>query len=271
MTYPQKVAFITGASSGIGKACAYEFYRHGYSVVLFARRKERLEAIAHDLKKSGSGGEILVLPGSVTDRVRVFEAVREAERKLGRIDVLINNAGAGLNAMFETMDPVDFQKVYDLNVMGTIHCSQAVIPIMKPQKSGTIVNVTSVIGKRGVPSRNAYCSAKFAVEGLSESIRSELVPYGIHVMVARPARTDTEFFDAEPQGQDWLESSGQKRVPAEIVAREIYQGVIKGKREITLSVGVRFMLFLNSFLPGLIDWIVLRIFSRMKKYSGTSR
>lgn len=261
----QPVAFITGASSGIGKACAYEFYRHGYSVVLFARRKEHLEALARDLKLMRSGGEALVLHGDVTDRIRVFEAIKFAAQKLGRIDVLINNAGAGLNAIFETAEPQAFLDILNLNVMGVLHCTQAVIPIMKQQHSGQIVNISSVIGKRAVPSRSAYCTSKFAVEGLSESIRPELKPYGIHVTVIRPTSTATEFFDVEARGEQHVESTGMTRMSADKVARIIYSAVQKKKRSVTISLSGKFMIMMNAIVPGLIDRIVLKMFGKLKK------
>lgn len=264
-TSNSEVVFITGASSGIGKACAHEFYRQGYSVILFARRKERLESLAQELKRIRPEGETLVIPGDVTDRLRVFEAMREAAEKMGGIDVLINNAGMGLNSFIETMDPQHFQDVLDLNVMGVLHCTQAVIPVMKKQKSGQIVNVTSVIGKRGVPSRSAYCTSKFAVEGLSESIRTELKPYGIEIIVARPARTDTEFFDAESRGKDYLESTGGGRMPSEKVARAIYNGVRRHKRTVTIGFSGKMLVFISTLFPKLADRIAAKIFGNLRK------
>jgi len=261
-----RVVFITGASAGIGKACAHEFYRHGYSVVLFSRRKDRLESIINDLKQIRPEGEALAFPGDVTDRIRVFEVIRETLERLGQIDVLINNAGAGLNSFFETMDPKDFQDLFNLNVMGIFHCTQAVIPIMKQQRSGQIVNVTSVIGKRGVPSRSAYCMSKFAVEGFSESIRSELEPYGIEIIVARPARTDTEFFDTETKGKKFLESMRAYRMPVEKVSQEIYKAVSRHKRDVTISFGGKFLVFISTVAPKLVDQIVARIFRKLKKH-----
>ncbi|MBI4972001.1 MAG: SDR family NAD(P)-dependent oxidoreductase [Candidatus Omnitrophica bacterium] len=261
-----KVVFITGASSGIGKACAYDFYRHGYAVVLFARRKNRLDAICEELKKLRPDGHVLVIAGSVTDRTRVFEAVNIAVEKLGRIDVLVNNAGAGLNAFFEATDPKAFRDILDLNVMGVFHCMQAVIPVMKHQQSGQIVNVSSIIGRLGIPARSAYCTSKFALEGLSESLRTELLPYGIIVTVVRPTTTDTEFFDAEPRGLEYMDTSGgPPRMSAGKAARLIYGAVKKRKRTVTISFLGKFTLFLNTVAPQMVDRIVTKMFGKLKK------
>lgn len=258
-----KIVFITGASSGIGKALALEFYRHGHSIVLFARRKDRLDAVADELRKIRPDGQVLVLAGDVTHRTRVHEAMQEAVQKLGAIDILINNAGAGLNASFETMDPKAFQDVFDLNVMGVLNCIQEVIPIMKAQKSGQIVNVTSIVGKRALPYRSAYCASKYAVEGLSESIRIELRGYGIEVIVARPSTTETEFFDVEPRSTEYVESTGMTRMPAEQAAREIYRGVMRHKRDITISFLGKVMIALNTISPRLVDFLVADAFKNL--------
>lgn len=260
-----KVVLITGASAGIGKACAETFYRHNYAVVLFARRREKLEALASQLNSFRPDGHVLVTAGDVTDRSQVFEAIEKTVRTFGRIDILINNAGAGLNAFVETVDPKAFQDVFNLNVLGPLHAIQAVIPVMKAQKSGQIVNVSSIIGKRALPSRSAYCTSKFALEGFSESIRSELRPYGIEVMVARPSTTDTEFFEVEPRGKEFVASTGFPRMSAQKVAREIYRGLARHKRAVTVSFFGKFFVFLSTVAPRLTDYLVERFYRQLPK------
>ena len=257
-----KTVLITGASSGIGKASALEFYRHGYAVSLLARRKDKLESLAREL--GGTSTNVLVLPCDVTQRAEIDHAVRETIRQFGRIDILINNAGAGLNSMFESTDPEAIRKVFEVNFMGVVHATQAVIPEMKARRRGQIINISSIAGRRAFPSRSIYGATKFALEGLSESLRVELAPFGIEVIVIRPTVTDTEFFDSEPQGKESVLSLGHKRMSPEKVARIIYRASETHKRSVNLSFPGKLVLTLNTLAPSFVDWVVGKVFTRLR-------
>jgi len=260
----QKVVFITGSSAGIGKEYAKLFFSKGHSVVLFARRKEKLEAIKQEMSPN-SEERILLCPGDVTDRNNIKAAIDQTIQKFGRIDILINNAGAGLNSFIENLDEQNVRNLFDLNIMGVLYTTQEVIPWMKKQGAGQIVNITSIAGTRGLPSRSIYCASKFAVEGISQSMRLELKPYGIKTTVVRPTSTETEFFDVEPKGKEYLGDRKSMRMSAEKVARVSYNGIIRKKKYITISYHGKMAVVLNLFFPGFVDWIINVIFKHMER------
>ena len=188
-----KVAVVTGSSTGIGYETSLILARNGFLTYATMRNLDKSENI-----KSAATTESLpirIKQLDVTNDVSVTNALQSISSEAGRIDVLVNNAGYGLNGAFEDLGMDEIKAQYETNVFGLIRTTQAVLPIMRRQKSGTIVNISSGAGRFGFPTGSAYVSTKFAVEGLSESMSYELEPFGIKVAIVEPGVIRTNFGD----------------------------------------------------------------------------
>ena len=188
-----KVAVVTGSSTGIGYETSLILARNGFLTYATMRNLNKSENIKLVATKESLPIQIKQL--DVTDDVSVTNAIQAISSEAGRIDVLVNNAGYGLNGAFEDLAMDEIKAQYETNVFGLIRTTQAVLPIMRRQKSGTIVNISSGAGRFGLPGASAYVSTKFAVEGLSESMSYELEPFGIKVVIVEPGVIRTNFFD----------------------------------------------------------------------------
>lgn len=214
----KELIVITGASSGIGEATAKAFSNAGHPLLLIARRVEKLEA--------------LNLPNSICAKVDVtdFDALRSAitnaEEKYGKTACLVNNAGAMLLGSIDTQDISEWQKMYDLNVMAVLNAMQAVLPDMKERKGGTIINISSVAGKKTFPAHAAYCGTKFAVHAISENVREEVAVDDVRVITIAPGAVETELLSHTTSEEiikgyeAWKESMNGVIVPEDI-ARSI--------------------------------------------------
>ena len=187
----QKVAIVTGSSSGIGYETALVLARNGFRTYATMRNLEKAKAIS-DISKSEKLA-LHTIKLDVTDEKSVNEAIKTIKSDAGRIDVLVNNAGYGLTGSLEDLSMSEIKAQYETNVFGLIRVTQAVLPIMREQKSGIIVNISSIGGKMAIPLQSPYHGTKFAVEGLSESIAYELEPFGIKIVIIEPGAIKTNF------------------------------------------------------------------------------
>ena len=189
----QKVAVVTGSSTGIGYETSLILARNGFLTYATMRNLNKSESIESITTKENLPIHIKQL--DVTDGTSVKNAVEAISSETGRIDLLVNNAGYGLNGAFEDLAMDEIKAQYETNLFGLIRTTQAVLPIMRRQKSGTVINISSGVGRFGLPGSSAYVSTKFAVEGLSESISYELEPFGIKVVLVEPGVIKTNFVD----------------------------------------------------------------------------
>ena len=223
-----RTAIITGASAGIGAATARVLATSGLRVALCARRRERLETLVASLR--AAGGEALAYGLDVTNAAAVRAMVDDVGARWGGVDVLVNNAGRGLSTIVEDTKPEEFRELLELNVMAVFTATQAVLPWMRRAGRGHIINVSSIVGRRGVPFRGAYSATKFALGGLSEALRVELTGTGILVSLVYPIVTATEFHEVEarragPGPQGPIQSS-------EHVARTILRCIRRPRPEV---------------------------------------
>ena len=167
-----KVAIITGASSGIGEATALALAASGARVVVAARRAERLEVLAKRIE--ASGGSALSIVTDITDENQVDNLVQKTNAELGGVDILVNNAGIGVLGTIETGNRADWRQAFDINVLGVLYATQAVLPVLKAQKSGHIVNISSVAGRTARAGVGVYNTTKWGVNALSEALRQEV-------------------------------------------------------------------------------------------------
>ncbi|REL29256.1 SDR family oxidoreductase [Thalassotalea euphylliae] len=176
---------ITGASSGIGAAMAKRFSAAGHSLLLVARRIEKIEALGLP--------NAMCRQVDVTDSEAFKAAIKEAEAKFGAVDCLINNAGLMMLGQIDTQDPSEWQRMYDVNVMALLNGMQAVLADMKARNHGTIMNISSIAGKKSFPNHAAYVGTKFAVSAITENVREEVADTGVRVMAICPGAVETEL------------------------------------------------------------------------------
>ncbi len=251
----KRIAIVTGASSGIGAATAMALARRGYTVVLSARRADKLEDVARQCRRVG--GEAKALVTDVTREDQVEALVTGTAAEFGRLDVMVNNAGRGLFArVIETTDQ-EMRDIFDVNFHGLFYGSKAAAEVMARQRHGHIFNVSSVIGKRGTPFHAAYCATKFAIVGLSDSLRVEMKPYRVRVTTVCPALTDTEFFQQSHRGsaaKGTFQTVKGGLTPARVVGERIARAVGSNKPEIVITFGGKLLVLVSALCPRLVDW-----------------
>ena len=214
----KELIVITGASSGIGEATAKVFSKAGHPLLLIARRVEKLEAM--NLPNT------ICAKVDVTDFDALRQAIGDAEETYGKTGCLVNNAGVMLLGSVDTQDIKEWQRMYDLNVMAVLNGMQAVLPDMKERRGGTIINISSIAGKKTFPAHAAYCGTKFAIHGISENVREEVAPFDVRVITIAPGAVETELLSHTTSEEiiagyeDWKEQMGGVIFPEDI-ARSI--------------------------------------------------
>jgi len=247
-------AIVTGASSGIGRATALELARQGVRVLISARRGDRLQTLADAIR--AAGGEVELLAGDIAEAAVRREALRLVEERFGGLDVLVNNAGVGAMGLFQDADEQRLRRVMEVNFFALVEMTRAALPLLRQGRRPIVVNVSSILGHRGVPYSSEYSASKFAVQGFSEAIRAEFTKLGIDVLVVSPGTTETEFFTSV------LEKTGEPRWPkhrpvsSEEVARQIVRGIRLNRHEIIPYRWGRVMCWLNRLSPRLMDRVM---------------
>ena len=241
--------------------------RENAKLVLVARREDRLKELAAEI-----GGETLVLALDLRDKTQVEQMIRAANERFGRIDVLINNAGFGFLGSVESTPPAVVREIFDLNFEAPLIASQLAIPIMRAQGGGHIINVSSVVGKRGLPLSGIYCATKFALNGISESMRIELKQSNIDVSIVSPAATTTEFSEHIRHGdvKEGFKSAGPIQ-SAEAVAAAIVRCIEDPKIEVFPARFARFLAWANALAPSLVDKVMMRVFNDRIRAISASR
>lgn len=251
-----KVAIITGASSGIGKALAYRLAHKGAKIVLAARNLEELLTMEKDLKQI-SGTDVLSVRTDVTKELACKELIEQTFRTFGRIDILINNAGISMRALLADLDLNVIRKVMDVNFWGTVYCTKYALPYLIRSK-GSLIGVISIAGYLGLPGRTGYSASKFAVRGFLNTVRVENRKKGLHVMLAAPGFTASNIrktaLNSEGKQQGESPRNESKMMTAEQCAAIIVKGIEKKKREIimTFTEG-KLAVFLSKWWPCLVE------------------
>lgn len=258
-----KIVIITGASSGIGKALAYEFGLKGSKVVLAARSISKLETISSDLLSKGI--DCLTVPTDVTVEGDCRKLIDAAMAKYGRIDVLINNAGISMRALFIDLQLDVMRRLMDTNYWGTVYCTKFAMPYLL-NSSGSLVGVISIGGYVGMPGRSAYAASKFAVRGFLDTVRVENLKTGLHVLVVAPGFTSSNIRHAallaDGSAQGGTPRDEAHMMSAEEVAQHVYKAVIARKRHVILTfVQGKLAVFLGKFIPKFLDKQIYRTFA----------
>lgn len=262
MHLQDQVAIITGASSGIGAEIARAFAAAGARLVLASRAEEALKGVVRTL---GAGARrALVVPTDVRERAQVQRLVERAVDQFGRIDILVNNAGVGLYAPYEQVAWEHFRDIWEVNFFGAACAMQEVVPIMKRQRSGTIVNISSVAGRIPLPYLASYCSTKFALNALSDGLRTELARDGIRLVVVSPGRVRTPF-----HSRAYYDGGAEKyrgRIGGGIEARRVAKAtlwaVVSGRREVVVPWWMRLAIGFRTLFPGFTDRLIRAVIFR---------
>jgi uncharacterized protein len=264
-----RTMLVTGASSGIGYDAALVLGGLGVKAGLLARRHAPLEDLASAIR--ARDGHALVLAADVTRREEVSEQVARALDEYGHIDILLNCAGVLQPGAVETMDPHDLRRMLDVNVIGTLHAIQAVLPSMRKARSGSIVNIGSLAGRRGMPPLGGYSATKFALVGLTEALRVELFGSGIRVALVMPGVVDTPMARGDEGGVD---RGGPfpmiPRMPARWVTWAVIAALTLGLPEVDVPPGAAVAEKLAALFPGTTD-AALAIGNRLSEWIANRR
>jgi NADP-dependent 3-hydroxy acid dehydrogenase YdfG len=260
-----KVAIVTGASSGIGESTAREFARAGAITVLAARRKERLERLQHEIEEMG--GTALAVPTDLTDLRQITNLVQTTLSTFKRIDVLTNIAGWAIYDWFEELSAAELRQTYEVNVIGLAELTRQVIPTMKAQRSGFILNMSSYVSQISVPPLTVYASTKYAVEGLTDGLRRALLPWGITVIRIHPSSVSgTEFNQRVHRGGTvQYKPAPIGRISRETLARHIVDLIEKPRRALYISRIYDIPALINKLFPEVVDWISANWVRRKQK------
>lgn len=257
-----KIVIITGASSGIGKACAMEFANKGAKLVLAARNTEKLKAVGDAVRKVGESIEVTC---DVSKKEDCEQLIKKAVDAYGGIDVLVNNAGISMRAIFNDVSLEVIEQLMQVNFWGSVYCTKYALPYLLKSK-GSVVGVSSIAGYVGLPARTGYSASKYAMQGFLDALRTENMKTGLHVMVACPGFTASNIrntaLTADGSNQGETPRDEAKMMTAEEVATHIVNGVIQKKRVIVLTTEGKLAVFLGKLFPKFIE---KQVYKKMTK------
>lgn len=254
-----KVVVVTGGSEGIGRALVEMALQQGAKVATCGRNYDKL----YQLQTLYSSKPLVIYQADVSNELDCRTFIAEVVKAYGTIDILINNAGISMRALFQDTELDTLRKVMDINFWGTVYCTKFALPYIIKQK-GSIVGVSSVAGYRGLPGRSGYSASKFAVNGWMEALRTELMESGVNVLWVCPGFTASNIRnaalnkDAEPTGESMMEEG--KMMTAEECANYILQAIEKRKRTLVLTGTGKQAVYMNRFFPALADKLVRKFY-----------
>jgi NADP-dependent 3-hydroxy acid dehydrogenase YdfG len=252
---------ITGASSGIGAATARLLTNKGWRTVLAARRKEKLDALADELREAG--GETLVIPTDVTDTEQIRNLVETTVDTWGQIDVLFNNAGFGRFDWLQNLDPnKDVRGQFNVNTLGVILTTQAALPHMIERQHGHVINMASVAGLVATPTYSVYAASKFAIRGFSQALRREVGVHNIDVSVIYPGGVATEFSKQAGLEKRKTGISTPRFLlrTADDIAESVWRVIQRPRHIVVVPWLMRYSVWMNNLVPNLVDKIITRNF-----------
>jgi len=262
MDLKNKVVIITGASSGIGKAIACKFAQEGCRLTLAARRINLLE----QLKKQLNETEVLIQQTDVSKEDDCKKLIEETVKKYGKIDILVNDAGISMRALFEDLDLSVIHQVMNVNFWGTVNCTKFALPYLLKTK-GSVVGVISIAGYMGLPGRTGYAASKFAIRGFLDTLRIENLKKGLHVLVAAPGFTSSNVRKAaltangSPQGETPRKEN--KMMSAETCAGHIVHAIKKRRSQLILTFTEgKVAVFLEKIIPRIMDKLIYIVMSK---------
>ena len=253
-----KVVFITGASSGIGQACAVEYHQAGARVAAAARSMDKLEALAAEL----GSDRILPVCLDVTDRAQHEAALRQTRERFGPVDVLVNNAGWASFGSVQRMPDEHLDRMLAVNFTTPVALIRSVLPEMKARGTGQIINISSVVGAQPMPRMAVYSATKAAINALSTALRMELRHTQVDVIVVAPGSTNTPFFQVAATTDTRVVRLAETLYSPQRVARAVVRASRRRRRNVTLSVEGKLITWIRRASPALADAIIFRVAKR---------
>ncbi|MCL1974263.1 MAG: SDR family oxidoreductase [Bacteroidetes bacterium] len=260
-----KVVIITGAASGIGLALTRAFADQGACLCLADKSAEGLNSVEQELMQRYASIQVLSLCTDVSKEADCKALIDACVSRFGCIDILINNAGISMRALFKDLELDVIKKLMDTNFWGTVYCTKYALPYLLAHK-GTVAGITSVSGFKGLPARTGYSASKFAMKGFLETLRIEHLYDGLHVMIIAPGFTASNIrhtaltADGSPQGE--TPRNEGKMMSAEAVAKHIIKGIRKRKKQIVLTLQGKALVWIDKFFPGFVDRMEFKVMSR---------
>lgn len=256
-----RLILLTGASTGIGRAAAAAFVAAGARVVGVARSRERLEQLSEQL---GGSSWLIPVVADVSDAASVEQMASHVLDRIGLPDVIVANAGIGLDALFSETDDASLRSIFETNVFGVFSTLRPFVPRMIERGHGRLLVISSVVGKRGLPHYSAYSASKFALHGMLDSLRAELHGTGVSAGIVCPSSTESEFQDRMRRTGPKQRSVRPLRHSAESVARAIVRMARSRRREMVLSPEGKFLIFADSLVPAIVDRILASLMARRR-------
>ncbi len=260
MAFNNQLVWITGASSGIGKATAIAFSRTGATVILSSRRESELEAVRQECKNPEKHH---IVPLDLLDEKGIFEQAQYVLDKIGTPDILVNNGGISQRSLIVDTEMSVVRKIMETNFFGTVALTKAVLPAMLERKSGNIVLISSLTGKFGTRLRSIYAASKHAVMGFADALRAETHTHGIKVNVILPGFIRTNMSQNALKGDGnphaVMDKTTDKGMAPEECAQGILNAVTVGKAEVLISGKEQIMVYLKRFFPRIFNWLILKI------------
>lgn len=248
---------LTGASSGIGWHLALELTRCGAAVLATARRRERLDELVQTIRsKLGDKARIETLAGDITSPAIRQQLIDQAVHSWQGIDIVINNAGAGAVGRFSDASPERLREVMEVDFFAPVELTRLALPLLRQGHKPAIMLIGSVLGHRAVPGKSEYCAAKFALRGWGESLRCELQPQHIDVIMLSPSTTQSEFFDRLIDTPANIRNKSLGSMPPAKVARAARLALQRNSRDVILSAGGRGLVWAGKFFPKIVDRIL---------------
>ena len=260
--FRDQVVIVTGASAGIGRSLALQLASQGAKVAITARRAERLEQVAGDMRRRG--GEALVIPADVSDEIQCQSLVERTVSAFGRLDMLINDAGLAASALLDEFPDLRlFRRVMDVNFYGTVYSTYYALPYLKATQ-GRIVAISSLGGKAAIPYNTPYISSKYAMQGFYDALRMELYQHGVSITLICPWWVVTEFHEAQmdkdgvPRGPRGRNLYSGKMMTADRCAENTLNGAPRRRRQGVMGPGA-LVVWLKLLAPGFLDWLAVKV------------
>jgi short-subunit dehydrogenase len=261
--FKDKVIIVTGASSGIGEAIAREFAANGSKVMLAARSEEKLSMIVDQINEKKQEASFIKTDVSLEQDCR--KLVEKTVEKYGTVNILVNNAGISMRALFKDVDLKVLHTLMNTNFWGTVYCTKYALPYLIANK-GSLIGVSSVAGFHGLPGRTGYSASKFAIHGFLETIRIENLKNGLHVMIIAPGFTASEIrvhaLTATGAEQGTSPRKEKRLMTPQYVAKCVPKGIVKRKRNMILTWEGRFTALFQRIIPTVVDWSYYTAMSR---------